>query len=430
LHAEPSVTTLEATTRKEIRTMTGRSDRGLQGRRKGRLDRRRFLAQAAALAGTAAVPALVRSAEGGGRLRAAVIGHTGRGDYGHDLHKAWLDVPGVEVVALADPDPTGRAAVAQELKDPKQYADYRKMLDEVKPDLVSIGTRWVDQHHDMLLAAAERGVKGVYMEKPLCRTLAEADAMVAACQKHKVKVALAFQTRYSPRLPVISELIRTGKIGDVLEFRARGKEGPRGGAEDLWVLGPHLMDLILHFAGPAKWCFASVLQGGRPITKQDVKPGNEGIALLAGNEVHATYRMDSGAMASFDSIRSARDEPRFGLWILGSKGIIDLGTNYIPWAYLLPHPSWSVPRGKKPWVEISSTGLGKPDPLAKLGPHHGNVEALKDLIAAVASDGKPRADIAAARAGLEMIVGVFESQRQGTPVSFPLSNRQDPLALL
>ena len=112
------------------------------------------------------------------------------------------------------------------------------------------------------------------------------------------------------------------------------------------------------------------------------------------------------------------------------RRIIELGTNYIPWAYLLPHTSWSVPRGKKPWVEISSAGLGKPDPLAKLGPHHGNVAALKDLIAAVASDGKPQADLADARAGLEMIVGVFESHRQGTAVSFPLSNRQDPLALL
>jgi len=410
--------------------MTNRSDRGVPARRQGRLNRRRFLAHAAALAGTVAVPAVVRSADGSGRLRAAVIGHTGRGDYGHDLHKAWLDVPGVEVVALADPDPKGRAAVAQDLKGPQQFDDYRKMLDEVKPELVSIGTRWVDQHHDMLLAAAERGVKGVYMEKPLCRTLAEADAMIAACQKHKVKVALAFQTRYSPKLPVIRELIRTGKIGDVLEFRARGKEDARGGAEDLWVLGPHLMDLILHFAGPAKWCFASVLQGGRPITKQDVKPGPEGIALLAGDEVHATYRLNSGPMASFDSVRNAGGGPRFGLWILGSKGIIELGTNYIPWAYLLPHPSWSVPRGKKPWVEISSAGLGKPDPLAKLGPHHGNVEALKDLIAAVQHDGKPQADLADARAGLEMIVGVFESHRQGTAVSFPLTNRQDPLGML
>jgi predicted dehydrogenase len=304
------------------------------------------------------------------------------------------------------------------------------MLDEVKPELVSIGTRWVDQHHDMLLVAAERGVKGVYMEKPLCRTLAEADAMIAACQKYKVKVALAFQTRYSPKLPVINELIRTGKIGDVLEFRARGKEDARGGAEDLWVLAPHVMDLILHFAGPAKWCFASVLQQRRPITKQDVKPGSEGIALLAGDEVHATYRLTSGPMASFDSVRNAGGGPRFGLWILGSKGIIELGTNYIPWAYLLPHTSWSVPRGKKPWVEITSAGLGKPEPLAKLGPHHGNVEALKDLIAAVASDGKPKADIADARAGLEMIVAVFESQRQGRPVSFPLTNRQDPLGML
>ncbi len=396
------------------------------------LDRRTFLAGSAALAATALAPAVVSAAAAGGKkYRAAVIGHTGRGDYGHGLDVVWADVPGVELVAVADADEKGLAEAAKRLKSPKQYADYRRMLDEVKPDLVSIATRWVDQHHDMLLAAVEAGVRGVYMEKPLCRTLAEADRMITACQKHKVKVAIAFQTRYSPKLPVIAELIRSGKIGNVLEFRARGKEDPRGGAEDLWVLGPHLMNLIDHFGGKPQWCFASVLEKGRAIRKEDVKPGAEGIGLLAGDEVHAMYRMAGGAAAYFDSVRNAGGGPRFGLWICGSKGIIELGTNYMPPAFLLPDTSWSVPRGKnKKWLPVTSAGLDKPEPLKDGTPHHGNIEAVKDLIDAVEKDRKPLADITGARTAMEMIVGVFESQRQGGPVTLPLKNRTDPLAAL
>ncbi len=400
---------------------------GIAGRAAS-LDRRAFLAGAAAAAAGLAAPALVRGAEAGKRYRAAVIGHTGRGDYGHGLDLVWRGVPEAELVAVADADPRGLAEAGKRLGAAKQYADYRKMLDEAKPDLVTIAARWVDQHRDMVVAAAQAGVKGIYLEKPLCRTLAEADEMVAACDKNKVKLAIAFQTRYSPKLAVIAELISTGKLGQVIEFRARGKEDARGGAEDLWVLGPHLMDLILHFGGGPQSCYATVLQQGRPVRKEDARPGNEGIARLAGDEVHAMYRMAGGATAYFDSIKNAGGGPRFGLWILGSKGVVEIGTNYMPYAFFLPHTSWSQPRAKKQWVPISTAGPGKPEPLVGAGPHEGNVAAVKDLIEAIEKDRPPLAGLHAARTGLEMIVAVFESHLQNKPVSFPLANRQDPLA--
>jgi predicted dehydrogenase len=397
--------------------------------RKG-LPRRTFLATAAATAATAFGPALVRAAEGAKRYRVAVIGHTGRGDYGHGLDKVWSDVPGTEVVAVADADPKGLAEAANRLGGAKPFADYRKMFDEVKPELVSIGPRFIDEHHDMVVAAAASGVRGIYLEKPLCRTLEEADAMVAACEKHKVKLAVAHQTRYSPKLKVVRELIASGKLGRLLEIRTRGKEDARGGAEDLWVLGPHVLDLMQHLAGKPQWCFGSVLQKGRPIRKEDVKPGTEGIGLLAGDEVHATYRLAGGATGSFDSVRDAGGGPRFGIWVFGSKGVIEIGTNFMPWAFFLPHTSWSQPRAKKNWLEITSAGVGKPETLKDTTPHHGNVVAVKDLIEAVEKDRRPVADITDARTALEMVVAVFESQREGNPVAIPLTSRRDPLSML
>lgn len=390
------------------------------------VSRRRLLAQS--VAGAAAVlaaPAVLRGAAK--PYRAAVIGHTGHGDYGHGLDVVWRDVPQAELVAVADPDPKGLSEAGKRLGVSRLYTDYRKMLDEVKPHLLSIAPRWIDRHCEYVVAAAEAGVKGIYLEKPLCRTLAEADAMVAACDKHRVKLALAFQTRYSPKLRVIGELIASGKLGRVVEFRARGKEDSRGGAEDLWVLGPHLMDLMIHFAGPATSVFGRAFQEGRPVRKEDARPGNEGIARLAGDEVHAMYRLSSGVTAYFDSIKNAGGGPRFALWILGSKGVIEMGTNYLPFAFFLPHTSWSHPRAKKDWIPISTAGLGKPEPLAGAGPHDGNVAAVKDIIEAIQSDRQPVAHLANARAGLEMIVGVFASHLSGRPVTLPLAERGDPL---
>jgi len=395
------------------------------------VSRRGFLAGASAVMLTAVSCPFAFGVQSERKYRVGVIGHTGRGDYGHDLDRAWLDVPNAQIVAVADADPKGLAAAVKRLGAPKGYADYRQMLDEAKPDFVSICPRWLDQHRDMVIAAAERGVRGIYLEKPLARTLAEADEMIAACDKHKVKVAVAHQTRYSPKIPVIQELIRSGKIGKVLELRARGKEDSRGGGEDLWVLGTHVLDLMHLFGGPPQLCFGTVFQQGRPITKEDVKPGAEGIGPLAGDEVHAMYRLAGGPAGYFDSVRNAGGRPsRFGITIFASQGIIEMGTNYMPPVCLLPDSSWSPGRSRKAWIAVSSAGVGQPEPLTKITPHFGNVAAVTDLVEAAEKDRQPKASIADARTAIEMIVAVFESQRVGGPVSFPLANRQNPLTML
>jgi predicted dehydrogenase len=363
--------------------------------------------------------------------RVAIIGHTGKGNYGHGLDTVWHELKNCEVVGVADADPKGLAEAVQRLKAPQGYDDYRKMLDETTPDLVAIGPRWLDQHRDMVLAAAEHGAH-IYMEKPFCRNLAEADEMVAACEKHDVKLAIAHQTRYSPKLQVIRDLIDDGKIGRVLEYRGRGKEDARGGGEDLWVLGSHVMNLIHHFGGEPQWCFAKVLANGKPITRDDVKPGNEGIGPLAGDSLSATYGLDGAVTAHFDSQRSAGagGESRFGLRIYGSAGIIEVGTGYLPPAYILQDPTWSPGRSGKRWLPISSAGVDQPEPKGANSLHAGNVAAVQDLIAAIEEDRYPECNIFEARTTIEMIAAVFESHRQGKPVSVPLENRQNPLEQL
>jgi len=278
------------------------------------------------------------------KYRVGVIGHTDRGDYGHGLDIVWLGLPEVEFVGVADADEEGRAAAAKRLGIRQAFSDYRKLLDEAKPDIVSICPRWLDQHCEMVLAAAERGIH-VYLEKPMCRTLEEADRMVTACGEHGIKLAIAHQTRYSPKIRVIRELIQEGKIGRVLELRGRGKEDHRGGGEDLWVLGSHVMNLLHTFGGEPRWCFATVEQDGKRATKQQVHEGNEGIGLLAGDTISATYGMSDSVTAYFGSQRNTGGNPsRFGLQIFGSQGVIEILTGYLPAAYLLPDPSWSPGR--------------------------------------------------------------------------------------
>ncbi|MEZ6145905.1 MAG: Gfo/Idh/MocA family oxidoreductase [Planctomycetaceae bacterium] len=235
--------------------------------------------------------------------RVAVFGRTGKGDYGHGVDVCWLDHPQTEVVAVADENPDGRAAAAKRLGVNCAFADYVEMLNEVKPDILAIGPRWIDQHRDATVAAGERGVH-VFMEKPFCRTLEEADEIITTCERTHTKVAIAHPTRYSPIISTVKGLLREGAIGNVLELRARGKEDRRGGGEDLWVLGSHMLDLSLALGYDPEWCFASVLQGGEPIRREHVAEGAEGIGPLAGDAVRATYGLKQGITMTWQSYRN------------------------------------------------------------------------------------------------------------------------------
>src|SRR4051794_34888737 len=97
--------------------------------------------------------------------RVAVIGRTGKGNYGHGLDAVWVNNDRAEIVAVADEDEKGRAAAAQRLKAPKAYADYRAMLSKEKPQIVSVADRFLDLHRDMVVACAEAGAN-IFLEKP------------------------------------------------------------------------------------------------------------------------------------------------------------------------------------------------------------------------------------------------------------------------
>src|SRR5688500_16338833 len=94
----------------------------------------------AAAAAAFVLPRFARAADAP-TYRAAVIGHTGKGDYGHEMDVVFADRPGIEVVAVADPVDAGRAKAQAKTKAARAYADFREMLEKEKPQLVSVAPR-------------------------------------------------------------------------------------------------------------------------------------------------------------------------------------------------------------------------------------------------------------------------------------------------
>src|SRR5215213_7612866 len=97
-----------------------------------------------------------------GTYRGAVIGHTGRGNYGHGLDMTLVGLPGVTLVAVADADDEWRQKAQERTGAAKSYASYQEMLEQEQPEVLAIGPRQPDQRVDMVLAAVKAGVKAIY----------------------------------------------------------------------------------------------------------------------------------------------------------------------------------------------------------------------------------------------------------------------------
>jgi len=392
-------------------------------------DRREFLTMGAAT--MLASPAILGKA-GGKQWKACVIGHTGRGNFGHGLDVVWNLLEETYVEAVADADPNGLKNAKKRLKTEKGYLDYREMLVESKPDIVAVCPRHVDQRVPMVTATCEAGAKGIYVEKPFARSLKEADKIAAACKESGVKLAVAHRNRYHPVIPTLLDLLKQGLIGDVLEMRGRGKEDRRGGGEDLWVLGTHVFDLFHSLAGKPLSCSAEVRQNGKPAAKADVYEGNEGLGPLAGDEIHARWRMENGWNATFDSIRNlGRREASFGLQIIGNRGVIDLRNDREPLAHFMEGSPFQPTKSERKWIPVSSAGVGKPEPNDIRGTVHNHIAAARNLISSIRENRDPECGIIEAVSTVEFVSSVFESHRMGGKnVSIPLTTRENPLTLL
>mgnify|MGYP000026338342 FL=1 len=381
------------------------------------MKRRDFISASALALSTA----LLRGQTAERLLTVGVIGHTGQGNYGHGEDTVWLKIPQTKIVAVADADPKGLADAAKRLGGVEAYADYKAMLAKAKPDIAAICPRHIHEHRDMVIAAVEAGVKGIYIEKPFVRTLAEADEIVKLCADKGVRLAIAHRNRYHPVLDVVKQLVAAGEIGELKEVRVRGKQDQRGGGLDLWVLGGHGFNLATLFTGPAISCEATILVEGRPATKADVRPGDEGVGLIVGDEIHARYETKSGIPLYFDSKKGTwtKGTP-FGARLIGTKGVISLQIDEEPLAILERD-------GKK--TPITTAGIDQPEPIKDIrlvnGGHHG---AIRDLLAAIKEQREPLCGPKAGLETAELTLGVFASfAAGGKKVTLPLADRQHPL---
>ncbi|MEN9636209.1 MAG: putative oxidoreductase YvaA [Verrucomicrobiota bacterium] len=376
-----------------------------------------------------ALGARVKAATGSGGkpMTAAIIGHSGRGNYGHGLEQVFSDRPGIEIVGLADADAVGRAKTQERVRARRVYSDYQEMLAKERPQLVSVAPRWTDQHYAMVSAALAVGAH-VYCEKPFTRTLADADALLAVARKSGLKIAVAHQARLAPQTLLLKQKIADGLVGELLEIRVHGKQDKRAGGEDLLVLGTHQFDLVRFFAGDAHGCSARILQQDREVTLAEVREGTEDIGPIIGDEIEAQFALSHGVNVHYTSrAKNAAVAGPWGMEFVGTRGRVRLLNDVHTLVYVLQPGLTKHLGASQAWVPLASAPGGAV--VAAGGMVTANRVVVDDWLAAIAADREPVCSGYAAMKSLEMIHAIFAAGLSRGRVELPLRNRQHPLSI-
>ena len=168
--------------------------------------------------------------------------------------------------AVCDVEKARADAIAERYHIGATYADYREMLDQEQLDAVIVLAPH-DLQEEVCLEAARRG-KHILVEKPIARTLDEADRMIEAAHKANVTLMVGHNQRYVPAHRKIKELADENAFGRVLAASAdhwedlirppgswwRSKNAVGGGC--LIGSGIHRLDLLRWFLGDPEEIYA------------------------------------------------------------------------------------------------------------------------------------------------------------------------------
>lgn len=182
------------------------------------IHRRQFIKGTAASLALAALQVNGLYARQNKTYRVALIG---TGWYGKSDLFRLIQVAPVDVVALCDVDKNQLNAAAalvsqrqRSRKKPVIYTDYRKLLEESKPEIVLVGTP--DHWHALIAIAAMKAGAHVYVQKPISVDVIEGEAMVAAARKYNRVVQVGTQRKSTPHLiDAKKNIVEAGLLGKI-----------------------------------------------------------------------------------------------------------------------------------------------------------------------------------------------------------------------
>ncbi|MSP14728.1 MAG: Gfo/Idh/MocA family oxidoreductase [Chloroflexi bacterium] len=298
-----------------------------------------------------------------------------------------------DLVACSDLRPDVMEVFGQTYNVPKerQYTNYREMIDKEHLDIVSVATQ-PEHRAEIVIYAANHGVKAIYAEKALAASMDEADAMLEAVERNHVYLNMGTNRRWGLAYDKMKEIIDGGQIGAL-------KNVITYSTGTLFNTASHHFDLLLRLNNdqPVQWVQANLPDGDAMIDGDILHedPHAEGIIKFA-NDVTG-YALLTPRKTEYEAI--------------GDKGSIAAYNDGFEWHLRQDLPL--IPG--KPWTGFMTVDVPEI-------PHDSaTLRLVEDLAHSLDTGEAPRGGIRVAHANTELIFAFIASHMQGgARVELPL----------
>jgi UDP-N-acetyl-2-amino-2-deoxyglucuronate dehydrogenase len=327
-------------------------------------------------------------------------------------HVAAIDmIDGLDLVAVSDVE-IDRARALADARGIPAFRTIEELLAGAECDVVAICTP--SGLHPAHGIVAARAGKHVVTEKPMAISLADADALVQACDAAGVYLFVVKQNRLNPPIRLLRRAVEKGRFGRIYLANTtvrwtrpqeyydaapwRGTWEFDGGA--IMNQASHYVDLMQWLVGPVESVVAKTATLARRIETEDT-----GIAVL---------RFRSGALGVIEV--TVLTHPRNfegSIAILGEKGTVKIGGTAVN---RVEHWQFADYDDDDKLIEAANTS-----PPTVYG--FGHEAYYRNVLAVLRGEAKPGTDGREGRKSLELILGIYESAKTGREVPLPLRNR-------
>ncbi len=316
-----------------------------------------------------------------------------------------------ELVAIASPTPGNAAALARKHDIPQHFTDYRELLSMPELQMVIIGVP-NHLHCAVTLDAAAAG-KHIVIEKPFCMNLAEADRMIDACKRARVKLMYAEELCFAPKYVRLKQLLDSGALGEPTLLKQSEKhDGPH--AAHFWDVnrsgGGVTMDMGCHAIEFFRWIL------GRPPVKSvyahmgtrmhgDKTAGDDNSLII--------LEFENGITCLAEESWTKRGGMDDRAEVYGTKGVA-----YADLLHGNSIETYSI-EGYDYAVEKAGSTKGWSFTIYEEEWNYGFPQEIAHFVDCVQHDKEPLVTGADGRAVLEVIFAAYESARTGCKVALP-----------
>lgn len=295
----------------------------------------------------------------------------------------------------------------------KRYNDYKVMVEEVKPELVSIATE-SGSHAEIALYLIDKGIN-VIIEKPMAMSIKDADEIIKRSKEKGVKVSACHQNRFNIAVQEMRKALEGGRFGKLSHgsIHVRWNRNKNYYEQAPWrgtwkEDGGALMNQCIHGIDLLRWMMGDEIEEVYGVTRQQFHH-----YLEAEDVGMAVVKFKNGAVGTIEGTTNVYPKNlEETLYLFGEKGTVKLGgksTNNIDvWDFADETDEDNKNKGLE---EQTSNVYG-----------NGHTSLFRDVIEAIEQDRKPYVDAVAGRNALELVLSIYKSQKEGKPVKLPLTD--------